>query len=337
MDELKACMGRAVRYIARLQRPDGSIPFDESGALDPWDLVECAMALDVGGYHGEAEAAYLWLREAQNEDGSFWSCYEEGVPVNLTRDTNLSTYLAVGLWHHFLITKREGFLRKMWPSLVRAVEFALGMQQASGLIYWAKDHDGRPWPDSLVAGSSSIRAALLCAERIARVLGHHSDLWRRARTRLENALQTLEHQMGKTLPEDESLFAMHWYYPVLCGVVKGEEGRKRLRSRLREFIHPGLGARCRSDRPWVTVAESCELAMALDAVGLRGLGRLMLHWQLKWQDAEGRFRMGTVPLNTPWPDGHHPTWTAAAVVLALDCLYDCTAASGLFRSFQREE
>ena len=31
---------------------------------------------------------------------------------------------------------------------------------------------------------------------------------------------------------------------------------------------PGRGVRCVSDQPWVTAAETCELVMALDAIGL---------------------------------------------------------------------
>jgi len=335
MRPLQERIKAAVGYIARHQRPDGTIPFYEGGLMDPWDLVECAMALDVGGLHRQAEKAYLWLQEAQNEDGSFWAYYEEGVPVDFTRDSNMSTYVAVGLWHHYLLTGDGRFLRRLWPTVARAMEFAIALQDGQGLVYWARDREGRAWPDSLVAGSASVRAALLCAERIACLLGRpHQRRWREARRRLERAFRTREGEMGRTLPEDESRFAMHWYYPVLCGLVRGPEARRRLSSRWRQFLHPGLGVRCRLDRPWVTVAESCELAMALDAVGARGLGRRLLAWQLAWQDEDGGFRTGTVPTDGPWPDGQRPTWTAAAVVLAADCLYDLTPASALFRSLQ---
>ncbi len=74
--------------------------------------------------------------------------------------------------------------------------------------------------------------------------------------------------------------------------------------------------------------------MALDAVGARSLGRRILSWQLARQDEDGGFCTGTVPTDGPWPDGQRPTWTAAAVVLAADCLYDLTPAAGIFRSMQ---
>jgi hypothetical protein len=333
MESLRERLKAAVAYIAQHQRADGIIPSHQEGLMDPWDMVECAMALDVGGLHERAKKAYLWLQEVQNEDGSFWSYYEEGVPVDFTRDTNMSTYVALGSWHHYLLTRDRRFLERMWPTVARAVEFAFALQGEEGLIYWASDRLGRVWPDSLVAGTSSVRAAILCAERIAAVLGKpHHQRWREGRRRLERAFVTWEGKMGRTLPEDESCFAMHWYYPVLCGLVRGSAARQRLVSRWRQFVHPRLGVRCRVDRPWVTVAESCELAMALDVVGARSLGRRILGWQLAWQDEDGGFRIGTVPTDGPWPDGQRPTWTAAAVVLAMDCLYDLTPGGLLFRS-----
>ena len=33
------------------QDRDGALPWNRSGVLDPWDSVEAAMALDVGGEH----------------------------------------------------------------------------------------------------------------------------------------------------------------------------------------------------------------------------------------------------------------------------------------------
>ena len=51
-----------VDAIAAIQLPDGNIPWVPGHHTDPWNLVEAAMALDVGGRHTEAERAYEWLR-----------------------------------------------------------------------------------------------------------------------------------------------------------------------------------------------------------------------------------------------------------------------------------
>ena len=41
----------------------------------------------------------------------------------------------------------------------------------------------------------------------------------------------------------------------------------RLAARWHDFVEEGLGCRCVQEEPWVTVAESCELVMALLAAG----------------------------------------------------------------------
>ena len=46
-----------VAWIADQQEPDGALPWSRRGQLDPWDSIEAAMALDVGGEHGRAAAA----------------------------------------------------------------------------------------------------------------------------------------------------------------------------------------------------------------------------------------------------------------------------------------
>ena len=58
-----------VDAIARVQRPDGSIPWYEGGQVDPWNHVEAAMALDIGGRHAEAAHAYTWLGAVQRPGG----------------------------------------------------------------------------------------------------------------------------------------------------------------------------------------------------------------------------------------------------------------------------
>ena len=50
-----------VAWIAAQQAADGALPWFRGGQLDPWDSVEAAMALDIGGEHDRAAAAYRWL------------------------------------------------------------------------------------------------------------------------------------------------------------------------------------------------------------------------------------------------------------------------------------
>jgi hypothetical protein len=134
---------------------------------------------------------------------------------------------------------------------------------------------------------------------------------------------------------------MDWYYPVLCGVLRGEAGADRIAERWERFVRPGRGTRCVSDEPWFTVAETCELAVALDVVGRRddalamvaGGHRLLAEngaWWTGWVDDH---RPGASPEGTLWPE-EQTTWTAGAMLLALDVLGELgstSATAGLWR------
>ncbi|GAG55331.1 unnamed protein product, partial [marine sediment metagenome] len=128
---------QAASFIAETQRPDGEIPWCEGQKTDPWDHVESAMGLSVGGYLGEAKRAFEWLAGMQLDDGSWYTAYRQGVAEDKTRDANLSSYIAVGVLHNYLITKDAVFLKEMWPTLSKAIEFALSLQTPNGEIYWA--------------------------------------------------------------------------------------------------------------------------------------------------------------------------------------------------------
>jgi hypothetical protein len=86
--------------IAKVQRETGEIPWCENQKTDPWDHVEAAMGLSIGGCLTEAQLAYSWLARTQLEDGSWYSAYMQGQPLDKTRDANLSAYIAVGVLHY---------------------------------------------------------------------------------------------------------------------------------------------------------------------------------------------------------------------------------------------
>ena len=64
-------------HIASWQLKSGMIPWFPDGHADPWNHIEAAMALVVGGRRAEAEAAYQWLVDEQREDGSWHQYYLE--------------------------------------------------------------------------------------------------------------------------------------------------------------------------------------------------------------------------------------------------------------------
>ena len=109
-------VAETVDAIAAIQEPDGNIPWTPGHHTDPWNMVEAAMALDVGGRHEEAERAYEWLESMRRPDGC-WHAYTVGRDVkDPTLDTNVTGYIANGVWHHYLSTGDTGFLDHFWGS-----------------------------------------------------------------------------------------------------------------------------------------------------------------------------------------------------------------------------
>ncbi|PKN04246.1 MAG: phenyltransferase domain-containing protein, partial [Deltaproteobacteria bacterium HGW-Deltaproteobacteria-9] len=129
-------------FIVSLQKENGEIPWSQGGKTDPWDHIESAMGLSTAGYFSQAERAYQWLVTTQLADGSWWSDSKDGVIINATKETNFAAYIAVGVYHHYLITGNLDFLKAMWPSVSRGIQYAVNMQAPDGEIYWARNRDG---------------------------------------------------------------------------------------------------------------------------------------------------------------------------------------------------
>lgn len=323
-------------WIAAQQRPSGEIPWCPDGKTDPWDLVHAAMGLSMAGRVTEAAAAFRFLARTQNEDGSWPAEWRGELVSNATRETNHAAYVATGLWHMYVARPDPDFLAEMWPTVESAIDFVVRMQEPCGGIAWALDPQGRPWRAPLLTGTSSIHGSLVCAVRIAERLDHDRPAWRRARERVAGLLRwNLARFERDDLPEPQGRHSMDWYYPVLGGALRGRAGRERLLDAelTTSFVEDGVGCRCVKDRPWYTVAESCELALAYDAVGLTGRARQIVTWMRVHRTEEGGYWTGaTHPEGELWPEGEQTTWTAATVLLA----HDAIAGDGPTRTFFRD-
>ncbi|HEX2043121.1 MAG TPA: hypothetical protein VHF24_10850 [Acidimicrobiales bacterium] len=324
----RAELGATVDTIAAMQEADGMIPWSPGRHADAWNHVEAAMALDVGGRRREAEAAYRWLARTQRPDGAWHQYYLAGARVKeATLDANVTAYVATGTWHHFLSTGDTGFLEELWPVVERAVGFVLALQAPGGEVIWARHADGRPWPFALLTASSSTLWSLRCALAAAGCLGQERPDWELAASCLASAIA---HRPGAFLPKDR--WAMDWYYPVLCGVVTGEAARRRLGTGRARFVMDDLGARCVSDRPWVTAAETAECAVAHLAAGEDEWAARLLASTRLLRHPDGSYFTGMVhPERVHFPGGERTSYTAAAVVLATDALGGTGAAAALFR------
>ncbi|MFN8018383.1 MAG: prenyltransferase/squalene oxidase repeat-containing protein [Acidimicrobiales bacterium] len=313
--------------IAEWQLPNGMVPWFPGGHSDPWNHVEAAMALALGGLVAEAERAYDWLVGLQRPDGAWHQYYVEDGIEDDKFDLNVVAYVAAGVWHHWLLTEDRGFAEAMWPVVEKAIDYVLELQQPRGEILWARHADGTPWPFALLTGSSSICHSLRCAIALAELLGHERPDWELSAARLAHVIRHKE--ADAFAPKHR--WAMDWYYPVLGGAVVGEAGRARLAERFETFIDEGRGVRCVKDRPWITVAETCECLLAHLAVGEQDTAEQLFRWVQQYRVDSGRYWTGTVyPDLTHFPADEQSTYTAAAVVLGADGLWGQGPTSKLF-------
>lgn len=312
--------------IAEIQKNDGEIPWCKGQKTDPWDHIEAAMGLSIGGYYREARRAFKWLAGKQLEDGSWYASYLQGNPLDRTRDANMSAYVAAGVYHYYLITGDAATVRQMWPTVSAAIDFAVRLQTADGEIYWAISPEGKIDPMALLTGCSSIYMSLKCAIAMARMLGCENKNWIRAAQHLANAIRFKPHLFNMT----KSRFSMDWFYPILAGVVTGSEAQARIDRYWRKFVVEEKGVRCVSDEPWVTIAETSELTLALSAMGNLEMARIVFNWINDSRYEDGSYWCGfTCPDMVVWPE-EKITWTNAAVLLAADAVYQLTPARNFF-------
>jgi len=308
--------------IAAVQEPSGAIGWPD-GHVDAWNHVECAMALSACGLREPARRAYEWLRASQRADGS-WpkKTAAGGLVTDPGTESNQVAYVAVGVWHELLVTQDAAFAARMWPTVLGAMGYVLALQTPRGEIAWERTAGGSPARYALLTGCSSIYQSLRCAVALAEFVGQPQPDWELAAG-----------QLGHVVASHPEAFAdMDWYYPVLAGPVRGPGAAARLAAGWAGFVVPGLGVRCVSDQPWVTGAETCELVLALDAIGDRRRAVALLSDVQHLRDAGGGYWTGWQFVNQAHFPAEHSSWTAAAMILAADALAGATGGAGLFRT-----
>jgi hypothetical protein len=320
--------------ILAVQEPDGGIPWSRGSHADVWNHLEAAMALTVAGHERAARRAFDWVLDRQRPDGSWPMKLVAGEVEDASGETNMSAYLAVALWHHWLVHRDPAFVASCWPAVRRGLDWVASMQLPFGGIAWAQEwlqerdghRPGRIHQDALLAASSSVYQALRAGVSLADLLDEPQPEWEVTGGRLRHALR--EH---RDLFLDKSTFSMDWYYPVLGGAVRGDEASAVIAARWEEFVVPDLGVRCVSTNPWVTGAETSELVLALEAMGERGRAARLFADIQHLRLADGSYWTGYVyPDEAHWPV-EQSTFTAAAVVLAADALDDLTPGADIMR------
>ena len=339
-----------VEKIISIQREDGGIPWFKNGVLDPWNHLEAVMALNLCGKKENVKRGFDYLFNTQLNDGAWWGQLGSAVPLdeglmhfssedmdsgNRTKDTNFAAYIATAVWHDYLLNNNLDFVKTAWPHVKKAIEFSLSLQTEDGDIRWAAETDTTRVDDALVTGCCSIFKSLNSSLKLAELAIFDTDAnryihkWTAARDKLRDALIKKPYRFDRNWqPKDN--FSMDWYYPVLAGVLEGEAAHKRLDEKWDVFVVDNFGCKCVSDEPWVTVAETAELVMALVKAGRKNQAKEILSWLDKYRDEDGGYWMGyQTEHKMNWPL-EKPPWTSGAVILATDAVFDITPASKLF-------
>ncbi len=323
----KEYLNPTVGSIVAVQQSDGSIPWFQGGITDTWTHVESAMAIDVGNFHAEAEHAYEWLSEIQLEDGSWYASYKDGQPLEIHKVSHSVSYIAVGVWHHYLTTGDLSFLKKMWLPVRKAIEFVLNMRGPNGEIYWARDSAGKIYPTALISSCSSTYLSIKSALSMASVLGEDMADWKEANVALMKAIKEMPCILSTPQEKNKFTFAMDWYYPAMCCVINGDDARQHLSSGWDKFVIDGFGCLCSLEQGWVTAAETSELAISLAVHGEYENSATVFNWIHQLRDNDGAYFYGiALPTKEIWPE-EKPTWTSAAVILAADMLRPMSATS----------
>ncbi len=322
----------SAEHLASLQTSSGMIPWFPGGHCDPWNHVESAMALDVAGFHSEAERAYEWLADIQRPDGSWHNYYTIDEPSSALHvednklDTNVCAYIATGVWHHWRCTGDRNFVDNMWPTVQLALDWVLAQRRPDGLPIWAVEPTARPWDYALLTGTCSIQHALRCGAAAGVATGSARPDWVDA---ADLMCAIIAHEPSSFEPKTR--WAMDWYYPVLTGATVGEAAKVRLADGWPTFAMESLGVRCVSDEPWVTASETAEASLAFAAIGDVATATDLLMWTRPHRLDSGAYLTGIVhPSGIVFPAGEHSSYTAAAVILAADAITGASGASDLF-------
>ena len=318
------------KFLVDVQFLSGAIPSNQDGSHDPWDHLEALMGLTTLGYKTQALKGLNWMVSNQNQDGSWYNLYQDEKPLELNKQTNYAAYVAVAVWHFYLINNDINFLQEFWEPVKKGILFSLSLQHDNGAIAWNIDEFEKIDEDYLLTGCSSIAKSLECAIAICQALGNHNyeSEWRIAHSKL---IAALENPSGIfDLKKDRSRFSMDWYYPILGGI----NSKKRINSlttKIKDsFWIQGLGIKCVSDEPWVTVAETSECSIAFKKIGKDKIALELLHNAISIVDSKGIPYMGwQFHENIYWPD-ETPSWTSAACILAADANNRLTSGAGLF-------
>ena len=321
-------------YIKSIQLESGAIPSNKDGSHDPWDHIESIMGLNFANKKESSKLAFEWLIKNQNNDGSWFSKYNDSHPLEKNKSTHFGPYISVAALHFYKIFEDKEFLEYLWPNIKLALKFSLSLQIPNGTIPWSIDEGGKIEEDYLLTGSSSILKSIECGIAISKLLNDKENIsnWTQSHKSLSNAIRN---PMGKfDLLQDRKRFSMDWYYPILSGCLNDKERDYYIDKVFNDFYVEDIGVKCVIEEPWITVAETCEFIIALMISNRDEDAKKLLLDVLNICDKDNIPYMGwQYKENIFWPK-EKPSWTSAAAILAADTILDFSNASDLFKRDQ---
>ena len=321
-------------YIKSIQLESGAIPSNKDGSHDPWDHIESIMGLNFANKKESSKLAFEWLIKNQNNDGSWFSKYNDSHPLEKNKSTHFGPYISVAALHFYKIFEDKEFLEYLWSNIKLALKFSLSLQIPNGTIPWSIDEGGKIEEDYLLTGSSSILKSIECGIAISKLLNDKENIsnWTQSHKSLSNAIRN---PMGKfDLLQDRKRFSMDWYYPILSGCLNDKERDYYIDKVFNDFYVEDIGVKCVIEEPWITVAETCEFIIALMISNRDEDAKKLLLDVLNICDKDNIPYMGwQYKENIFWPK-EKPSWTSAAAILAADTILDFSNASDLFKKDQ---
>ena len=179
------------KFLDDVQFLSGAIPSNQDGSHDPWDHLGAVRGLSTLGLKNQALNGLHWMVANQNEDGSWYNLYQDEKPLELNKQTNYASYIAVAVWHFYLLNNDVNFLQDFWEPVKKGILFTLSLQHRNGAMAWNIAKSKKTDEEYLLTGCSSIAKSLECAIAICQVLEHENfeSEWRDAHSKLIAALE----------------------------------------------------------------------------------------------------------------------------------------------------
>tara|TARA_A100001035_G_scaffold39263_1_gene26727 strand:- start:76 stop:600 length:525 start_codon:yes stop_codon:yes gene_type:complete len=171
--------------------------------------------------------------------------------------------------------------------------------------------------------------SLLCYKKIAKEINMRDRVSDSQLNNLRDCLKNKPFRFDRNW-ESKERYSMDWYYPILSGAFSKSDSIELIRDKWNEFVVEGLGCKCVKEEPWVTAAESAELALALTKIGLKNEAEKILQDTFNLIDDDGLLWTGYVFKDKKFWPIEKPSWTMGAAILAGNALNKFSPSSDFF-------